>query len=71
MVSEGDRPEPQLDPAGERLRRAVLALDHDSDDDWTTSGRPALSAVERIAGFGGITRAKVEAVAPGFKRSKT
>lgn len=52
----------------EKLRRAVLGLDPSDDSHWIASGKPALAAVEKAYGSTGLTRADVEAVAPGFVR---
>jgi len=61
---EGDRQAPSVE---ERLRASVLALDPDDEGSWTASGRPSLAAIEAAFGLP-VTRAKIEAVAPGFKR---
>lgn len=51
-----------------RLKRAIAALDPEDDSHWIASGLPAMVAVERIYGSAGITRADVEAAAPGYNR---
>lgn len=52
----------------EKLRNAVLGLDPKVDANWTKDGKPAMKAVEAAYGSAGITRADVEAAAPGFNR---
>lgn len=61
-------PEESVDPAVVNLRKAIFALDPAVKDDWTTAGKPALAAIERRMGYGGVTRAQVDAVAPGYNR---
>ena len=62
-------PEASLDPAVVNLLRAIKALDPAVKEDWTSAGKPALAAIERCMGYGGVTRAQVEAVAPGYTRA--
>lgn len=77
-VSDGDgQPEVLTDPAKEptvelntKLQKAVLGLDPADDTHWTKDGKPAMTAVEKLYGSAGITRADVEAVAPGHTRDK-
>ncbi len=52
----------------EKLKRAVLGLDPKNDTHWTQSGKPSMDAVEKSYGSAGITRADIDAVAPGFRR---
>lgn len=61
----GDGPAPELNT---KLQKAVMDLDPADDSHWTKEGKPAITAVEKLYGSAGITRADVEAVAPGFKR---
>ena len=53
-----------------KLQKAVLGLDPADDTHWTKDGKPAMTAVEKLYGSAGITRADVEAVAPGHTRDK-
>lgn len=77
-ASDGDgQPEVLTDPAKEptvelntKLQKAVLGLDPADDTHWTKDGKPAMTAVEKLYGSAGITRADVEAVAPGHTRDK-
>lgn len=52
----------------DKIRAALEALDPQRDEDWTTSGLPAMSAVQALAGEG-VTRAMVTAIAPDFTRA--
>lgn len=67
LAPEGDGQAPQLN---EKLQKAVLGLDPADDTHWTKDGKPAMTAVEKLYGSAGITRADVEAVAPGHTRDK-
>ncbi len=74
-LADGDGHEDGLNEApkawvNERLKRAVLGLDHSVDSNWTKPGLPAISAVEKVYGAGDVTRIEIEAVAPGFVRNK-
>lgn len=73
-VPGGDgQPEGVKEPVAEvnaKLQRAVLSLDPADDSAWTKDGKPAMSAVEKLYGATDITRADVEAVAPGFNREQ-
>jgi hypothetical protein len=77
-VPDGDGQQAQLNPAGDpppsevntKLQKAVQALDPADDNHWTRDGKPAMSAVEKLYGSAGITRADVEAAAPGWTREK-
>lgn len=53
-----------------KLQKAVLALDPADNSHWTKDGKPAMTAVEKLYGSAGITRADVEAAAPGHSREK-
>ena len=61
-------PEPVAE-TNEKLRRAILTLSPDLDSNWTASGLPAMTAVERAYGSTAITRADVEAAHPGYTRA--
>jgi hypothetical protein len=77
-VPGGDGQQAQLNPAGDppppevntKLQKAVQSLDPADDNHWTRDGKPAMSAVEKLYGSAGITRADVEAAAPGWTREK-
>lgn len=73
-VPDGDgQPAVLTDPVKElntKLQKAVLGLDPADDTHWTKDGKPAMTAVEKLYGSAGITRADVEAVAPGHTREK-
>lgn len=75
---DGDgQPAARTDPVKEptvklntKLQKAVLGLDPADDTHWTKDGKPAITAVEKLYGSAGITRADVESVAPGHTRDK-
>lgn len=67
LAPEGDGQAPQLN---EKLQKAVLGLDPADDSHWTKDGKPAMTAVEKLYGSSGLTRADVDAAAPGFTREK-
>lgn len=77
-VPGGDgQPAVLTDPAKEptvelnvKLQKAVMSLDPADDNHWTKDGKPAMTAVEKLYGSAAITRADVEAVAPGWTREK-
>src|SRR5690606_20228509 len=73
-VPGGDGQQAQLNPpppeVNIKLRKAVLGLDPADDTHWTKDGRPAMTAVEKLYGSAAITRADVEAGAPGWPREK-
>jgi len=77
-VSDGNgQPEGVTEPAKEptvelntKLQKSVLALDPADETHWTKDGKPAMTAVEKLYGSAGITRADVEAAAPGYNREK-
>lgn len=58
-------PKPVLN---EKLARAVRALDAEDEANWTADLKPSMSAVAKAYGSSGLTRADVEAAAPGFRR---
>lgn len=60
------------DPIAEvnaKLLKAVHELDPKDDKHWTGAGLPAMTAVEAFYGSADITRADVEAAAPGYTRA--
>lgn len=57
-----------LPEVNEKLKRAVEALNPAEDSHWIADGRPAIAAVAMLYGATDVTRADVEAVAPGFTR---
>lgn len=59
---------PQDDPVLSKIRLALLQMDGQDDDLWTKDGLPKLSAVEKLAGTGAVTRAQLQAASPGFTR---
>lgn len=67
LAPEGDGQAPELN---EKLRKAVMTLDPVDDSHWTKDGKPAMTAVEKLYGSSGLTRADVDAAAPGFNREK-
>lgn len=54
----------------EKLKTALASLDHAKDEHWTDGGKPLIAAVEGFLGEGGVSRAAIEAAAPGLKRNK-
>lgn len=56
------------DQVSERIYKAVMSLDPNDDKQWTSTGQPAMAAVEALFGHAGITRKDVEAAAPGWTR---
>lgn len=52
-----------------KLQKAIKKLDPKDDTHWTAAGLPAMSAVEGFYGAADITRADVEAAAPGYTRA--
>lgn len=70
-VSEGDEAKTKGDGKAvknDKLKRAIESLDPKDDSNWIASGKPALAAVEKVYGSSGVTRADVDAAAPGFVR---
>lgn len=67
LEPQGDGQAPELNT---KLQKAVLSLDPVQDSHWTREGKPAMTAVGQLYGSTGITRAEVEAVAPGWTREK-
>ena len=63
----GDPPPAEINA---KLQRAVMGLDPADDAAWTKDGKPAINAVTAAYGATDVTRADVEAVAPGFNRDK-
>lgn len=52
---------------GTGVLEALMQLDTENDEHWTTAGLPAVFAVSEILGET-VTRADIEAVAPDFRR---
>lgn len=50
------------------LAKALTQLNPTDDEHWTADGKPKMSAIEAIMGRSDVTRAQVEAAAPGFNR---
>jgi hypothetical protein len=57
-------------PRTRQVRLAVLSLDPGDDSSWVANGKPQLQAVERAAGFAGLTRSMVDAIMPGYTRAQ-
>jgi hypothetical protein len=61
----------QEDPPDEdrasKVKAALEGLDHSNNEHWTTTGKPAMTAVEEIFG-GNVDRKEIEQIAPDFKR---
>lgn len=53
----------------DKILSALLQLDTNNDDHWTSDGLPRMDAVEAILGDKGITRQQVTAAKPGFSRT--
>lgn len=51
----------------EAIKAVVDALDKANNDHWTADGKPNLNHIASVLGFK-VSRAQVEAVAPGFVR---
>lgn len=51
------------------LRVALSQLDSDNNDHWTSTGLPAIDAVESFLGYG-ISRSDINRLFKGFKRNK-
>lgn len=47
---------------------ALSQLDPANDDHWNADGKPKMAALEAVLGRTDVTRAQVEAAAPGFTR---
>lgn len=68
-----ETPPVESEPAPEvnqKLLKAVQNLDPLDDSQWNKDGKPAMTAVEKLYGSAGITRADVEGAAPGWNREK-
>lgn len=70
VVPEGDRQAEAVDPKLKKIAEAVARLDTKNPAHWARGGKPDLATVEKLAGFSGITRAMVNAVAPDARRTK-
>ena len=68
-VSEGHRQSESLvKELDKKLLRAVKSLQAGVDEHWTRDGKPMISAIARAYGSTDVTRASIEAVAPGYTR---
>ena len=71
-VSSGDGQQDTRDDGtkefADRLLKAVTNLDPTNDEHWTADGRPRIDEVEKAYGSAGVTRADVDAIAPGYTR---
>lgn len=70
LSENGKKPDPEV-PTDERLKKALGLLDPAINEHWTMAGQPAIAAVEQFYGSGNVTRADIEAIAPGWRRPKT
>lgn len=61
--TDGNRPP-------DKLTAAVKSLDPNDDTHWTAKGLPAIEAVSKAYGKSNLTRADIEAAAPGYTRPK-
>ena len=61
---------PREESPNPKLYDAILELDPVLDKHWTSTGKPAMSAVERIYGSTAITRRDVKAAAPDWDREQ-
>lgn len=52
----------------EAIKAALAKLDPADDDHWTAGGLPAVGAVKELTSSTTLTRADIEAAAPGFER---
>lgn len=50
------------------INQALSRLDPEDDEAWTADGKPKMSAIEAAMGRSDVTRAQVDAAAPGFDR---
>lgn len=50
------------------INQALSRLDPEDDEAWTADGKPKMSAIEAVMGRSDVTRAQVDAAAPGFDR---
>lgn len=53
----------------QKILDALLKLDINNDDHWTSDGLPRMDAIELIVGSKNITRQQVTAAKPGFSRA--
>jgi hypothetical protein len=63
--------EPGRDGEGDgqgTINKALSRLDPENDEQWTADGKPKMSAIEEAMGRSDVTRAQVNAAAPGFDR---
>jgi hypothetical protein len=50
------------------IKKALDVLSLDEDDDWTSSGKPAMDRLKELTGSPTLTRAEVDAAFPEFRR---
>lgn len=60
--------EEEEDSEQSRISETLKLLDHDNDSHWTADGLPAVEAVSQLCKDVPITRKKLNAYAPDFKR---
>jgi len=53
----------------EAIKKALLELDRNNDDNWTADGLPRLDVVKQIAGDPTVSREKINSILPGFTRT--
>ncbi len=53
----------------DKIQDALRKLDTTKDTHWTQDGLPAINIVKVLAGVSNVTRAEIEAAAPGFTRN--
>lgn len=53
----------------QKILDALLKLDINNDEHWTSDGLPRMDAIEAILGDKGISRQQVTAAKPGFSRA--
>lgn len=53
-----------------KLAKIIHGLSPENNDHWTDAGKPRLSVIEEALGAAGVSRADVEAAAPGWTREK-
>ena len=54
-----------------RVREALSKLDHNNDEHWAKDGKPRMDAVQDFYGSADVSRAAVDALAPGFMRGES
>lgn len=53
----------------DKVIESLKQLDVENDNHWTADGLPRLDTVRMLASDAGLTREKLEAIAPGFNRT--